>query len=337
MINLGIIGTNWITHQFVQAALGTGEYELTAVYSRHLEKAQASGSKYEGDIEYATDLTTFFQLEHLDTVYIASPNSLHFQQAKQGILAGKNVIVEKPAFSTPKEMDEIIHLANEKKVFFFEAARNIHESGFKKITDYLPLKDEILGANFSYMKYSSRYDQVLDGEVPNIFSTRFSGGAMMDLGVYLVYAAVAWFGMPTEVHYFPRKISTGVDGLGWGILRYESFDVSIQPGKIGDSYLPSEIYFDSGTLVMNGVNAIETAEFHDRQHQDITTLEIKTAENTMADEAKDFANVIKHPTDPTWGLLYEEWIELARSVNQVVYDLRKNGGIKFDADNEEDF
>lgn len=337
MINLGIIGTNWITHQFVQAALSTGEYELTAVYSRQLDKAQAFGSKYEGDIAYATDLTTFFHLEHVDTVYIASPNSLHFRQAKQGILAGKNMIVEKPAFSTPKEMDEIIQLANEKKVFFFEAARNIHESGFKKIADYLPVKGELLGANFSYMKYSSRYDQVLDGEVPNIFSTQFSGGAMMDLGVYLVYAAVAWFGMPTEVHYFPRKISTGVDGLGWGILRYDSFDVSIQPGKIGDAYLPSEIYFDSGTLVMNGVNAIEKVEFHDRQHQEITTLEIKTAENPMADEAKDFANVIKHPTSPTWGLLYEEWIELARSVNQVVYDLRKNGGIKFDADNEEDF
>ena len=33
----------------------------------------------------------------MDTVYIASPNSLHFEQAKQAILA-KNVIVEKPAF-----------------------------------------------------------------------------------------------------------------------------------------------------------------------------------------------------------------------------------------------
>ena len=34
----------------------------------------------------------------MDTVYIASPNSLHFEQAKQAILAKKNVIVEKPAF-----------------------------------------------------------------------------------------------------------------------------------------------------------------------------------------------------------------------------------------------
>ena len=42
-----------------------------------------------------------------------------------------------------------------------------------KIAEFLPLKDEIIGANFSYMKYSSRYDQVLDGEEPNIFSPRF--------------------------------------------------------------------------------------------------------------------------------------------------------------------
>ncbi len=57
----------------------------------------------------------------------------------------------------------------------------------------------------------------------------------------------------------------------------------------------------------------------------------------MAEEAADFANVINHPNDPAWGLRYEEWIELARNVNQVVYDLRINGGIKFDADNEDDF
>lgn len=93
---------------------------MTAVYSRHLEKAQEFGSHYEGDIEFATDLKTFFNITHMDTIYIASPNSLHFSQAKQAILAGKNVIVEKPAFSTPKEMDEIIHLANEHNVYFLK-------------------------------------------------------------------------------------------------------------------------------------------------------------------------------------------------------------------------
>ncbi|MDT2660836.1 Gfo/Idh/MocA family oxidoreductase [Enterococcus hulanensis] len=331
MINLGIIGTNWITDQFVQAAHETGKYQLVAVYSRRLETAQKFGEKY-GDVEYATDLDTFFGIEHLNTVYIASPNSLHFEQAKQGILAGKNVIVEKPAFSTPKEMDEIIELANQKKVFFFEAARNIHEQAFKTVDDFLPFKDHIIGADFSFMKYSSRYDQVLDGQEPNIFSPHFSGGALADLGVYPIYAALAWFGMPKESIYFGQKISTGVDGIGTGVLRYDNFDVTIRTGKISDSFQQSEIYLSNGTLVMNAVNSISEAVFHDRDHQRREKLNVHQLENPMVEEANVFAEVILNPTDRELGTDYEEWVELARNVNQVIYDMRKSAGIVFDAD-----
>ena len=331
MINLGIIGTNWITDQFVQAAHETGKYQLAAVYSRRLETAQKFGEKY-GDVEYATDLDTFFGIEHLNTVYIASPNSLHFEQAKQGILAGKNVIVEKPAFSTPKEMDEIIELTNQKKVFFFEAARNIHEQAFKTVADFLPFKDHIIGADFSFMKYSSRYDQVLDGQEPNIFSPHFSGGALADLGVYPIYAALAWFGMPKESIYFGQKISTGVDGIGTGVLRYDNFDVTIRTGKISDSFQQSEIYLSNGTLVMNAVNSISEAVFHDRDHQRREKLNVHQLENPMVEEANVFAEVILNPTDRELGTDYEEWVELARNVNQVIYDMRKSAGIVFDAD-----
>lgn len=331
MINLGIIGTNWITDQFVQAAHETGNYQLSAVYSRKLATAQKFGEKY-GDVEYATDLATFFAIEHINTIYIASPNSLHFEQAKQAILAGKNVIVEKPAFSTPAEMDEIIELANQKQVFFFEAARNIHEQAFKTVADFLPLKDHILGADFSFMKYSSRYDQVLDGEEPNIFSPHFSGGALADLGVYPIYAALAWFGMPNESLYFAKKIRTGVDGLGTGILRYDDFDVTIHTGKITDSFQASEIYLTNGTLVLNAVNSIDEAVFHDREHTRREKLNVHQLENPMVEEANDFAKVIMNPTDRELGTFYEEWVELARNVNQVIYDMRKSAGIIFDAD-----
>lgn len=331
MINLGIIGTNWITDQFVQAAHETGNYQLSAVYSRNLATAQKFGKKY-GDVEYATDLATFFAIEHINTIYIASPNSLHFEQAKQAILAGKNVIVEKPAFSTPAEMDEIIELANQKQVFFFEAARNIHEQAFKTVADFLPLKDHILGADFSFMKYSSRYDQVLDGEEPNIFSPHFSGGALADLGVYPIYAALAWFGMPYESLYFAKKIRTGVDGLGTGILRYDDFDVTIRTGKITDSFQASEIYLTNGTLVLNAVNSIDEAVFHDREHARREKLNVHQLENPMVEEANDFAKVIMNPTDRELGTFYEEWVELARNVNQVIYDMRKSAGIIFDAD-----
>lgn len=332
MIHLGVIGTNWISHQFVEAAHATHRYALTAVYSRKLETAQKFGQSYEGDIAYATDLTTFLGLAHMDTVYIASPNSVHFQQAKQAILANKNVIVEKPAFSTPTEMAEIIELANKHNVYFFEAARNIHEASFKKIKELLPLKNQILGANFTYMKYSSRYDQVIAGQEPNIFSAHFSGGAMMDLGIYLVYAAIGWFGLPNETHYFARKLPTAVDGMGTAILRYDLFDVTLQTGKQADAFLDSEIYFEEGTLILDSVNAITHAEYHDRVHKKRDVLAISVAENPMIEEAHDFAEILEHPEDPTLGLLYEEWVELSRNVNQVVTSLRKSAGIVFDAD-----
>lgn len=40
MIRFAVIGTNWITRQFVEAAHESGKYKLTAVYSRSLEQAQ---------------------------------------------------------------------------------------------------------------------------------------------------------------------------------------------------------------------------------------------------------------------------------------------------------
>jgi predicted dehydrogenase len=332
MIHLGIIGTNWITDQFVQAAHETGRYQLVAVYSRKLATAQSFAEKY-GTVTCVDDLTAFFQLEELDTVYIASPNSLHFEQAKQGILAGKNVIVEKPAFSTPAEMAEIIELANQKQVLFFEAARNIHEKSFATIAAFLPEKGNVIGANFTYMKYSSRYDAVLAGEEPNIFSPHFSGGALADLGVYPVYAALAWFGRPQNVYYFARKIVTGVDGIGTIILRYETFDVTIQTGKIGNSDLKSEIYFENGTLELNAINAIEQAVFYDRTHNE-TVLPVTAQANPMVEEAADFAAVIENKTDPELGARYEEWIELARNVNEAIYLMRKHAEITFDADKE---
>jgi len=167
------------------------------------------------------------------------------------------------------------------------------------------------------MKYSSRYDAVLAGEEPNIFSPHFSGGALVDLGVYPVYAALAWFGRPQNVYYFARKIVTGVDGIGTIILRYETFDVTIQTGKIGNSDLKSEIYFENGTLELNAVNAIEQAVFYDRTNNE-TVLPVTAQANPMVEEAADFAEVIENKADPQLGARYEEWIELARDVNEAI-------------------
>ncbi len=100
MLKLGVIGTGAITHHFIEAAHASGEYQLVAVYSRKLETAATFASQYQ-DIQLFDQLEDFFK-PSFDVVYIASPNSLHFVQAKAALSAGKHVILEKPAVTQPK-------------------------------------------------------------------------------------------------------------------------------------------------------------------------------------------------------------------------------------------
>ena len=114
MLKLGIIGTSAISHSFLAAAKETDQYELRAVYSRTLEKARSFTQPY-GQVALYDDLIAFLDSD-LDVIYIASPNSLHYPQAKLALLAKKHVILEKPAVSTPKEWKELVKLAQEHQV-----------------------------------------------------------------------------------------------------------------------------------------------------------------------------------------------------------------------------
>ncbi|WP_373471099.1 Gfo/Idh/MocA family protein [Carnobacterium alterfunditum] len=331
VLNLGIIGTNWITNQFVDAAIATQEYQLIGVYSRSIEKAKSFGVPYQAMV-FETSLEAFATNSDIDVVYIASPNSMHYEQAITLMEAGKHVIVEKPIFSNPREWVDAARVAEENKVFLFEAARHVHEENFKIVKEEVKTLENMQGATFTYMKYSSRYDAVLRGEEPNIFSLDFSGGALADLGVYPLYAALAWFGVPETSHYFCTKIATGVDGKGTIILRYKDFDVTILAGKIVNSFLPAEIYGLNKTLSMDSIESITTIDVIDCKTKLKESIAKKTSENPMMDEAKDFADVINFPEDVNKQKEYKEWLTLSQQVNQLMTDLRKDAGIVFAAD-----
>lgn len=79
LIRLGVIGTNWITERFLEAAKLVEEFSLTAVYSRTEEKAKEFAGKY-GVSTIFTNLEEMAASDEIDAVYIASPNSHHSRQ-----------------------------------------------------------------------------------------------------------------------------------------------------------------------------------------------------------------------------------------------------------------
>ncbi|MDG3131732.1 Gfo/Idh/MocA family oxidoreductase [Streptococcus suis] len=327
MIPFGVIGTSNISHRFIEAAHLSTYYQLRAVFSRKIETALTFSSHYE-NVAVFTDLEAFLS-SPMKVVYIASPNALHFKQAKAVLKAGKHAIIEKPMVSTPQELAELRNIAKEKGVFLFEAARNYQEKAFAVIRDFLADKT-ILGAYFSYAKYSSKMPELLAGKTPNIFSTEFSGGALMDLGVYTLYAAIGLFGSPIAARYTAQQLPSSIDLNGIGQLFYNDFHVTIHAGKNVTSNLPSEIYTSEGTLTLNACQYIHSAIFTKHDGTQLV-LPIQQANHSMLEEAQHIAQVIQENNQQ----LAENWLDSAQIVHQTLYTMRKDAGITFKVDTYE--
>lgn len=324
MLKLGIIGTGAISHHFIEAAHASQEFQLVAVYSRKLTTAQQFASSYT-DVKLFDNLEDFFQSE-LDVVYIASPNSLHYSQAKAALSAGKHVILEKPAVTQPQEWQDLVQTAKENQCFIFEAARNYHEVALTTVKNFLADK-KVLGADFNYAKYSSKMPDFLAGNTPNVFSDRFAGGALMDLGIYPIYAAVRLFGKPTHATYQAQQLDNTIDLNGDGVLSYPEFQVHIKTGKNITSNLPCEIYTTNGTLTLNTIEHVRSAIFTDHQGNE-THLPIQQAPHTMTEEVSAFANMINQPNQ----VLYQFWLDDATHVHDLLYTMRQDAGIRFEAE-----
>ncbi|HFU4200072.1 TPA: Gfo/Idh/MocA family protein [Streptococcus suis] len=327
MLNFGIIGTSDISHKFISSAHLSKYLQLSAIFSRKLETAMSFSTNYE-NVKLYTEWIKFLSAP-IDLVYIASPNALHFEQAKAVLSAGKHAIIEKPMVSTPVELAQLRQIAKENGIFLFEAARNYHEEAITIIKDFLKDKT-VWGANFSYAKYSSKMPELLAGQTPNIFSTDFSGGALMDLGVYTLYTAIGLFGRPNAARYTAQQLPSSIDLNGTGQLTYDDFLVSIQAGKNITSNLPSEIYTSEGTLTLNACQHISSAIFTKHDGSQVV-LPIRAQEDAMLEEVQAIAQAIQTGNHD----LANEWLDVAESVHQTLYTMRQDAGIIFKADNNE--
>jgi len=330
MINFGIIGTNWITDSWIQHSQATNKWKLAAVYSRDQETAKKFAEKYSVSTTY-TSLDSLFSDSNLQAIYIASPNSLHFEQAKQVIEANKHVILEKPSTSTVKELDTLFSLAKKHNVHLLEAFRHIQERNFhvlrKAIIDEQRL-GRIFGASLTYSSFSSRYNNVLAGEVPNIFSLDFSGGSLVDIGVYPVTFAVALFGKPKSQTYSPFICPTGVDAGGFIVLNYATFGVQINQSKCFTSVAPTEIYGEKGTVTLNGTADIESVKFWSNSTKKTEELAGKKAERNMQEEAEELGRIIEEGDKAAASKLEQ----ISRDVLDVTTDLRRQNGIVYKAE-----
>ncbi|MCQ1059068.1 Gfo/Idh/MocA family protein [Photobacterium sp. DNB23_23_1] len=326
MIRLGVIGTNWITDRFISAALSTGHYQLTAVYSRTLDKASEFASKY-GQVKCYDSLDDLANSDVIDAVYIASPNSLHAPQAKVFINAGKHVIGEKPLASNITEVQELVALAAEKQVLLFEAMVATYVPNFDVIKKALPKLGRLRKVYFSYCQYSSRYQKYLNGENPNTFNPVFSNGSIMDIGVYPLSCAIALFGEPGSMTAQGSLLDSGVDAHGTLVLHYQDFDVTIAHSKVSDGFIASEIQGEQGTLLVDFISQCRGVKLC-RRDEPVVDLSVEQDENTMRYEAEEFARLFNA------SIVSHEGLIRSQIVSAITTQARAIIGVRFPADEQ---
>ena len=219
---LGTIGSGSIVHTILDQVNVTDGIRLTAVYSRTEEKGRQVAAEYGADRVY-TDLDAFLADEEMNTVYIASPNLLHYEQTRKTLLAGKHVICEKPFCTKADQARELTALAKEKRLFLADAVPTAYLPNLEVLKRELPKVGKVRLVLGNYSQYSSRYDLVLQGEVPNVFNPEYGGGCLMDINFYNVYLNAALFGKPLSSVYYPNRRGELADTSGVLIMQYDGF------------------------------------------------------------------------------------------------------------------
>ena len=325
-IRFGIIGTNTITEQFLKAAMSLESFKLNAIYSRTEERGLEFASKY--GVEYIyTNLEQLLKDDVVDAMYIASPNAYHAKQAILCLNHQKHVLCEKPLASNLKEVEAMCEAAFKNGVVLMEAMKTTVLPTFQLLKDHLHKIGTIRRYSASFCQYSSRYDAYRSGTILNAFKNELSNGALLDIGVYTIAPMIHLFGLPGEIKASAYMLESGVDGEGSIIFKYPTMEACVRYSKISNSYLPSEIQGEDGTVMIDRINRFHQVQIKYRNGE-IEELAIPHDEADMKYELEEFIQtILKQKKESNVNTL-----ERSKQVMSVLDEVRRQIGLQYPAD-----
>lgn len=329
-MKLAIVGTGKIAEEVLPYLAGWG-WEVSALCStpRSVEKGRVLAARCACPPLY-TDYFALLESADADAIYIAVPNSLHYGMARQALLAGRNVIVEKPLTSTLREAEDLARLAAARRLFLYEAVTTLYQPDYASLLEQLPRIGDVKLVSCNFSQYSSRYDAFRRGKVLPAFDPAMSGGALMDLGLYNLYWLTGLFGEPASLDY-RANVERGIDTSGVAVLRYPGFQAVSIAAK--DCTAPCR-YIIQGTegYLMQDTSANVCGEVTLHCNDGRTERFHTPVEHRMEMEFRAFAKQIGE------GDLHRCRAALEQSllVSGLLAKARQSAGIVFPADRDEE-
>jgi len=189
VIRWGVLGAARIaTNKVIPGMQKSGIATIDAIASRDFERAQAAAARL-GVAKAYGSYEALIDDPEIDAIYNPLPNHLHVPWSVRAAEAGKHVLCEKPIGLTAAEAETLIDARDRTGVKIQEAFMVRSHPQWLKAIDLC--RSGELGELRSYLGYFSFYndDPANVRHVP-----AFGGGALMDVGCYVILTSRLLFG-----------------------------------------------------------------------------------------------------------------------------------------------
>ena len=206
-IRWGIAGPGRMAAAIVPEFHQASNAELIAVGSRSTERAEAFATEH-GIPRWHSSYEALVGDPAVDAVYVATPHPQHTDIALAAIAAGKAVLIEKAFSATVADTERIVAAARGAGVFAMEAMWTRFNPAIAHLREVIARGEigEVRGCQGDLTAFRE-----FDAE-DRLFDPAKGGGAVLDLGVYVISFAQHFLGTPDVVRAVGGRYSTGVEG-----------------------------------------------------------------------------------------------------------------------------
>lgn len=241
-MKVGILGAGKIAAKMAETLLIMDDAECLVIGSRNLEKAEDFARTHKIPRAYGT----YEELVHdneLDLIYIATPHSHHYEHAKLCFEAGRNILVEKAFTGNARQARELVEIAKSKNLFLGEAIWTRYLPMRKKLDELI--EEKCIGEILS-LKANLAYDNI---HMERMYKPELAGGALLDLGVYVINFALMTFGNDIE------RIESSAALTDSGVDKEENIRFLYKDGRIAELYASLTTNSDRKGII-KGTNGI---------------------------------------------------------------------------------
>jgi len=188
MLNVGLVGYGFAGKVFHAPVIRAVEgLRLTTIVRRH-----GAPDPPFSDVDVVRSVDDLLT-RAIDLVVIATPNTSHHPIAKQCLLAGRHVVIDKPLTTTVAEAEELVQLGNEKRRVLSAYQNRRYVGDF--VTLRKLLSEGVLGR---VTIFESHFDRFRPDLRPGAWreQPQPGSGLWFDLGAHLLDQALVLFGIP---------------------------------------------------------------------------------------------------------------------------------------------